>query len=161
MVIGCGNRSAGDDAVGLMVIDRLDALELQGVSLREMDDFVPGFLREAGRHAAIVVVVDAVRSEAVPGAIHLLRWPSITAGSMPKIQGISTHLLDLDEELELAMICGVHSDLFLLGIEVGEIRAETQLSEPVRSALDHLVEHFTEYCEQMRASSASVSSEVK
>jgi hydrogenase maturation protease len=148
LVVGCGNRFCGDDAAGLEVVHRLGSLALSNLSLREMEDFVPGFLYELAREASVIVIVDAVRSGAVPGTIHFVRWPDESL-SAEQLQGVSTHSLGLRAELELALIYRAPVDLYLLGIEIGDARRGIGLSDAVESAVQYAAAHFREYCQQI------------
>jgi hydrogenase maturation protease len=68
-VIGVGNAWRGDDAVGLLVARRLMADQLPQVEIVECRGTVTA-VREAWNDAAGVIVIDAVVSGGLPGAIY-------------------------------------------------------------------------------------------
>ena len=68
LVIGVGNRFAGDDGVGPAVAERVRHL-CREVAVIEADG-EPARLVEAWDNAALVIVIDAVRSGAAPGTRH-------------------------------------------------------------------------------------------
>ena len=68
-VIGVGTEWRGDDAVGLLVVRRLQADPPPQVEIAECRGTVTA-VREAWKDAAGVIVVDAVVSGGHPGAIY-------------------------------------------------------------------------------------------
>jgi hydrogenase maturation protease len=68
-VIGVGNEWRGDDAAGLLVARRLQAVQLPQVEIVETPGTVTAVL-EAWKEAAGVIVVDAVVSGGAPGTIY-------------------------------------------------------------------------------------------
>ena len=71
VVIGVGNRMRGDDAAGLVVIDRLTGRLPADVRLVESAGDVTHLL-DAWRDASRAIVVDAVVSGEEPGTVHRL-----------------------------------------------------------------------------------------
>ena len=91
MVIGIGNRWAGDDDAGLAVARRVGGRELEGDPLALLD---------AWAGADDVVVVDAASSGAPPGTI---RRFDARSGPLPaRLVRSSTHALGVAEAIELA-----------------------------------------------------------
>lgn len=130
LVIGIGNAARGDDAAGLVAARRLGGLEHEGDPLGLLDVWqadVPA------------VVIDAVRSGAVPGTIH-----RFDAGAVPlpaRLRGsTSTHAVGLGEAIELARALDrLPARLIVYGIEGEHFDAGAPLSPAVRAAVDAVV----------------------
>lgn len=152
MVTGCGNRYAGDDAAGIIVVEALRKAAPEGLCLRLMDDLGPGFLCEAGKQPSIVIIVDAIRSGAAIGTVRFLRLPSESV--VPRnVRGISTHSLGLETEIELALCCGNCPEIFLVGIEISQQCTGQYLSPAVSTATEKVVAGFNDFCGRARAQS--------
>ena len=128
-MIGLGNAARGDDAAGLIAARRLHGVEHEGEPLGLLDvwDGVES-----------VVVIDAVRSGAVPGTIHRFDaaepLPAALTGST------STHALGLAETVELARALGrLPERLTVYGIEGERFEAGTDLTPAVSAAVDAVV----------------------
>ena len=67
-VIGIGNPLRGDDAIGLLVARRVRELAGPEVEVMELEG-EPARLIDAWQGAALVVVVDAVKSGAAEGSV--------------------------------------------------------------------------------------------
>ncbi|MGZ4787369.1 MAG: hydrogenase maturation protease [Terriglobales bacterium] len=158
-VVGCGNRLAGDDAAGFAVLDRLRGLSLPDIVLHERDDLGPGFLCELGGEAGIVILIDAVCSGAAPGTVHFLRLPSESISSR-HIEGVSTHALGLNDEIELARMSEHCPDVFLLGIEIGNDCTREGLSPAVAQAVHEVMVQFADYRDRARESADSAAREL-
>lgn len=145
VVIGCGDCCAGDDAVGIVVVEALRQNAPKGLSLRLMGDLGPGFLCELGHGASTVILVDAVKSGAKLGTVHFLQLPSV-----PFIAGnphaVSTHSLGLELEIELALVYGGCPKMFLLGIEIGDRCVGKKLSPIVSVAVDKAIDKLVDFC---------------
>ncbi len=152
MVIGCGNRYAGDDAAGIIVVEALSKAAPEGLCLRMMHDLGPGFLCEAGKQASIVMIVDAIRSGAAIGTVCFLKLPSESV--VPRnVGGISTHSLGLETEIDLASRCGNCPKMFLVGIEISHQCTGQYLSPAVSAAIEKVVTGFTDFCGRARSQS--------
>ncbi len=141
-VIACGNPDAGDDAVGLIAVERArSALEaipgvevvVAGLALRVVD------LLE-GVDAAIVV--DAVRSstgERPPGT--LVRVEAGPDGLPADVgSSVSSHGFGLAEAVGLATALGRVPRVVFLGVEVAEVAVGHGLSPAVAGATSLLTE---------------------
>ena len=105
-VLAVGNRFAGDDAVGPLVLDRLGEAGLpSGVVAVELDG-EPTRLLDAWDGLDAVVVVDAAWSGAPVGTLHRLDpdASSDTLGTAPRVVG--THGAGVAEALALGAVLG-------------------------------------------------------
>jgi hydrogenase maturation protease len=133
LVIGVGNTYRGDDAVGLIVVERLkDQPALNHVTLRE-ESGEGAALMEAWRGADAVIVVDAVSSGSVPGTIHRL---DVSQRTIPaNFFSYSTHAFGLAEAIELARALNeLPPRLVVYGIEGSSFAPGIGLSPEVEPA---------------------------
>jgi hydrogenase maturation protease len=133
LVVGIGNRSRGDDAVGPEVAARVAELDIPGVQVVEDE---PLSLVEHFATYDHVVVVDAVKPAGDPGHVHV--W-IVGADSLPTgAHAVGSHGLGVAEAIELARAMGrLPRRLTLVGVEAESIRAGAPLSAHVS---DHLGE---------------------
>ena len=97
LVVGVGTER-GDDAAGLLVARGLRAAGMQA-RLAELGGDLTGLL-ELWRPDDRVAVVDAVRTGAAPGSVHIL---DVTTRPLPaSIATASTHAISLADAVELA-----------------------------------------------------------
>jgi hydrogenase maturation protease len=142
LVIGVGNPYRGDDAVGLIVVERLkDQPALKNVTLLEQSG-EGAALMEAWRGADAVILVDAVSSGSVPGTIHRL---DVSQRAIPaNFFSYSTHAFGLAEAIELARALNeLPPRLVVYGIEGGNFAPGIDLSpevEPAALAVIGLIE---------------------
>ena len=117
LVIGIGNPSRGDDAIGPLAVERLDALDLPGVEL--LTDFqlqVEHALDLVGRRE--VVFIDAAASGAAPyefGAVHPAADASATTHALSPAAVLSAFLRVTDAPLPAAYVLAVRGYTFELG----------------------------------------------
>jgi hydrogenase maturation protease len=99
-VVGLGQRLAGDDGVGLAIIDRLRAIELPpGVELLEAGD--ASALLPLLETTNPVVVLDALLGAGPAGEVVELDAADIEVASA---RPVSTHGLDIVAAIELARV---------------------------------------------------------
>src|SRR5574341_1004248 len=99
LVIGVGNAYRGDDAVGLVVAQRLKEQAIDHVSvLEEGGDGVT--LMESWENADTVILVDAGYSAAKPGTLY--RFDAHTQPIPAKYFHYSTHAFGVAEAIELS-----------------------------------------------------------
>jgi len=141
MVLGCGNSFAGDDSVGLELVQRLRARGGCGCEFRELVEGGLGLLELFGR-ADIILFVDAVLSGAPPGTLHLVPLPSRDV--VPRALGaVSSHGWGLEEALRLALALGRRVPrLMLLAVELESVVQGTRRTTPVDAALEVAIDHF-------------------
>jgi hydrogenase maturation protease len=142
IVVGCGNPSQGDDAVGLEIVRPLQleftderccfhVVNHAGVELLDLLD-----------SAQVLLVIDAVATGAPPGSLHLIPFPS-TGIRRQAVPLVSAHEWDPFSILELAGALGRRlPHVILLGIEIDTARTGSTLSEPVTRAAQTVVALF-------------------
>lgn len=135
LVIGVGNRDRGDDAVGPVVCDLLDASGVAGVRTRVLEGAVvdlPMHWQADDR----VVVVDAVAPSGDAG-----RVVAVDAGSHRLVSPgtVSTHTVDVGAAIEIARALGrMPAALTIVGIEGAVFEFGTGLSAPVAAAAERV-----------------------
>ena len=133
IVVGVGNRSRGDDAVGIRVVERLKG----SVECYESNGD-PSELIVLFGSAADVVVVDAMVSGSPPGTVTSTEIALGTASSatVPLRSQASTHGFGVFEALELARILGtIPSRLTVIGIEGANFSPGAPLSPMLERAV--------------------------
>jgi hydrogenase maturation protease len=144
-VVGCGNDTASDDALGIELVERLHASA--GLSGPELCDFsvVPSAgpemldLMDAG---GTILFVDAVSSGSPPGTLHLIPLPSTSIEAKP-VSSLSSHGWGLLETIELARrLKPSVPSMFLLGIELASVELFGPQSLAVEQAMERVVEGF-------------------
>jgi hydrogenase maturation protease len=139
-IVGCGNPEAGDDAAGLLAVDRARPLVPSDVEVvtaptaLHVLDLLDG--------ADSVLLVDAMRTTAGgrdPGEV--VRAESGPDGLPVALRSsLSSHGLGLAEAVGLAAALGPVPNVVFLGVEVGDVRAGRVLSPAVEAALPALVD---------------------
>jgi hydrogenase maturation protease len=130
VVIGLGSDLRGDDSAGLEVARRLrGALPPSVVVMESSGD--PAALVEAWSGAALAIVVDAVRSGAPPGTVHLPAEPPALSR-----QPSGSHALGLADAVELGRALGrLPDELVVVGIEGGDFTPGAPMTPPVLAAV--------------------------
>jgi hydrogenase maturation protease len=136
-LIGCGNPEAGDDALGLVTLERVrvslpDDVEAvtAGPATRVLD-----LLDDV----ETVVVVDAVRSTdggREPGT--LIHAEGLDALATELRSSLSSHGVGLPEAVGLAAALGTAPHVVFHGVEVADVTMGAPLSAAVRDALPAL-----------------------
>jgi hydrogenase maturation protease len=139
-IVGCGNLGAGDDAAGLVAVDRArplvppDVQVVTAPTALHVLDLLDG--------AGTVLLVDAMRTTGggrEPGAV--VRAESGPDGLPVALRSsLSSHGLGLAEAVGLAAALGPVPRVVFLGVEVGDVRAGRGLSPAVDAALPALVD---------------------
>jgi hydrogenase maturation protease len=145
LVVGCGNLLRGDDGVGPVLIRHLwdrgvpDGAKLVDGGTAGMD---VGFQM---RGAQRVVIVDACVSQgetgAPPGTVYRLPGEELT--DLPPLQGLHTHSFRWDHAIPFARwalgeACPTDITVFLIEAAAMDLGAE--LSEPVRTGMEQVIE---------------------
>lgn len=136
LVLALGNLLLEDDAIGLVMLDRL---RRERADLAAVADFVDGGTQGlallgllSGRPG--VVVLDAVGTGACAGAIHVLdrehALGTAAAGAAPVHEGSAAPLLAV-----AALLGELPEWVRVVGVEPGSVRTGMGLSEAVRGAL--------------------------
>lgn len=129
MIIGVGNRFRSDDGAGPRVVELLRAEGIAAVELAGEG----AELIEAWAGADRVLVIDAAKSGAPPGAVHRL---DASAGPVPSgFFHYSTHQFGVAEAIETARALGrLPASLRLFGIEGACFSFGETLSPEVEAA---------------------------
>ena len=140
-VVGLGNPNAGDDSVGLEIVNRLRArgdceCELLALPQAGVE------LVEALENVEAVLFIDAVSSGLPAGTLHLVPLPSGEVA--PRVLGsLSSHGWGLAETLKLMEALGRPVPrLALLGVEIGTVEPGAPRSPAVEAAMGTVVERF-------------------
>ena len=137
VVIGVGNPFRRDDGVGPAVLE----------ALRDRDDLPPGTRLVdsdgeptstiiAWEDASVAVLIDAVRTGAPPGTVHLVDPDAVPDAGRPG----SSHALGPGEAVRLGRATGrVPDRLVLIGVEVVDTAMGVGLTPEVAGAVDEVV----------------------
>ena len=133
IVIGVGNRSRGDDAVGIRVVERLRG----SVECYESNGD-PSELIVLFGSATDVIVVDAMVSGSPPGTITTteITFGNAPSSVVPLFSQTSTHGFGVFEALELGRILGtIPRRLTVIGIEGADFSPGARLSPLLERAV--------------------------
>ncbi len=145
-VIAVGERARGDDGVGPAVAD---ALEARGHAVRRLWG-EPAEVLEALSGAAAVVLVDAVRSGAAPGAVSVLDLAGVRLRETAGLR-TSSHGLGLGEAVELARALGeLPARAALVGVEGARFEPGAGLSPAAAAAIPEAVRVVESILERWR-----------
>jgi hydrogenase maturation protease len=150
-IIGIGNVLMGDDGLGPYAIEILksrfefpDHVELEDGGTPGLD-FMP-YLTDA----RMVIVLDTVSSKGAPGAIKVYRDREIIGSAPPS--RLTPHQPGLREALMATELTDTSPDeMVLLGVVPLTTDQGTTLSEPVRTAVEPLVEAVVAELERLGA----------
>lgn len=117
LVIGVGNESRGDDAVGLLAVRDLSTWKQPSVRIVESRGDGARLMR-LWKGADIVIVIDAVRSGSPPGTLHRL---DVSHHPLPaSFRCTSSHQFGVAEAVETSRELGeLPSSVTIYGVEVG------------------------------------------
>ncbi len=137
-VIGIGNDSRGDDAVGLVVARQLQCDVSEGVTVQEICGEGMSLLdRWSGVDA--VILIDASYSGAPPGSIH--RLEPLTQPIPKELFLCSTHAFGVGQAIELGRaLQQLPPHLVVYGIEGAQFDIGRELSDDVRQAVPDVVQ---------------------
>jgi hydrogenase maturation protease len=142
LVIGLGSPDRGDDAVGPEVARRVAGLSLPGVTVVEHED--PTGLIDLWGSADLVVVVDAVRSGAMPGSLLVVEAGAdagpVADQAWARTGWGGTHAFGLAAAVELGRaLHHLPPRLVLVGVEATQFEHGAPLGAPVAAALESVV----------------------
>ena len=133
LVVGIGNRSRGDDAVGPEVAEHVAALGVPGVEVVVHDEPL-ALVEHLGLHDE-VVVVDAVGPHGEPGRVHVVHVGSAPLRGDSPVLG--SHGLGVAEAVELARTLDrLPRRLTIVGVEGASFDLGAPMSEQVRTRVD-------------------------
>jgi len=144
-IIGIGNAFAGDDAVGTLLVRRLDFDHSETVEIVEAG--LSGLsLLDIMEGAETVILIDAIHSNQAPGTIHRLEIPrdlEILHTHAWGSKSPSTHSFGLGESLTLGATLGtLPPTVVVFGIEIRDTTLGENPSSEVHQALDDLTIHI-------------------
>lgn len=145
-VIAVGERTRGDDGVGLAVGD---ALAERGYAVRRLWG-EPAEVLDAVSGAEAVVLVDAVRSGSRPGAIYVVDLGRTRLAEAAGFRA-SSHGIGLGEAIELARALGeLPERAALVGIEGARFEPGAALSPAAAAAVPDAVRAVESLVERWR-----------
>lgn len=130
---GLGNRDRSDDAVGLMIADKLTKNYPKNVFSEELED-ISTFLvdiieKDIYDH---IVIIDAVDFNANPGSI------LITSDISNEIRPITTHTIPINQIKEI--VKSQNKKFTLVGIQVKSVKFMGEVSKEVKKAVKEVVD---------------------
>lgn len=132
-VVGVGTRDRGDDAIGVLVADRVRAHGPAGVTVVPVA--TPLELLDVFDRYDSVVVVDAVRSGAEAGVVTVRVVDDTPLPARAPAAG--THGVGVAETVELARALDrLPARLVVVGVEVADVTTGAGLTEAVVRAVD-------------------------
>ncbi|NKY88510.1 hydrogenase maturation protease [Nocardia veterana] len=136
VVIGVGNEYRRDDAVGPVVVHRLERLGIPDVSVAVCDGEPTGLL-DLWAGADLAVVVDAVLCEpSTPGRI----WRTTIEALRGRTYAASSHALGIPDAVPLGRILGrVPAELVVVAVEAEVVDLGVGLSDPVAAAVPEVL----------------------
>ena len=152
LVLGVGNRHRGDDAAGLLVVDRVREANVEGVVVRE-SPVDPMAIVEAWSQFSRVIVVDATSSGAKAGKI--IHFSPIK-DAVPKTfsKTVSSHGAGLGEAIELARALDrLPEKLWVYGIEGSTFDVGSKMKSRVKFAVQRTAEYVLQDVEKIRTKS--------
>jgi len=138
-VIGLGNAAAGEDGIGLMILERLERDKYRGVDFLQLGQAGLTLL-DLMADAETAMIVDAVQSGQHPGVIHRLEIPrDIERVSALSRSTTSTHAFGLGEAFTLGMALGIlPSKVLVFGIEISHVTPDQKISDSVLKAMEEV-----------------------
>lgn len=139
VVLGVGSDVRGDDAAGIMAVEkvksRLDSPNLLALSGGQIPENFTSKVK--GFKPTHIILIDASDFGDKPGEISLVDPDAIAN------QKISTHRLPLSVLMEY-LRDETGAEAFLIGVQPARINMGAEISEPVEEAVDRLAEILTE-----------------
>ncbi|OGF56347.1 MAG: hydrogenase maturation protease [Candidatus Fraserbacteria bacterium RBG_16_55_9] len=134
LIIGVGSAYRRDDAVGLIIAQRLRAKKLNHVQIRE-ESGEGTSLMESWKDADTLILIDAVHSGAAPGTLYRLNAHRQTIPT--DFFHYSTHAFSVAEAIELARALNqLPRRLIVHGIEGENFEMGEGLSPEVEKATE-------------------------
>ncbi|MDP6355494.1 MAG: hydrogenase maturation protease [Planctomycetota bacterium] len=143
LIIGVGNDFRRDDGVGLAAARKLR--DLLGPEARVIERMGEGIdLIDDWDGEQLVILIDAVRSNAAPGDIHCVR--PLIEGLPKEHWNCSTHAFSLAGAIEMGKVLGrIPSEMIVYGIEGKDFDEGQGLSPHVERGLGKVVQAVQEY----------------
>jgi hydrogenase maturation protease len=151
-IIGCGNLHRMDDAAGVLVAERLQALGLPV-------DVQPGSafeLVESWYKDEDVILIDAVVTGSPVGAVHVWRGKSLKVPSNPQV---SSHGFGIAEAINLARILQLlPKSVTVYGIEGKHFGIGETVSPEVLNSVEEVAQQIATSISQPEADNLRMSS---
>lgn len=156
LVLGIGNLLLSDEGVGIHVVRALES-KRRPADVDLLDGGTGGFrLISCFQDYENIVIVDAMVGRQPPGTSTVTR-PRF-ANDFPRV--LSAHDLGLRDLIESAALLGKLPVMFLVAISVAAQQPlGTELSPPVRAAVDGAVAQVQRLVESIRTATASATTE--
>ena len=131
-LIGVGNYTAGDDAIGLRIVEEIVAKGLEdGFRAIDLSSNSLNLVSYLTPETEAILVVDAARMGLPPGEVRFFAPEDVETRKV--LAGVSTHEDDLMKVLELARLAGYTVPrLRIMGIEPGTVEPGAGLSQVIR-----------------------------
>jgi hydrogenase maturation protease len=136
LILGCGNRQRGDDAAGILAVERLCALGIAAeVCTGEPSELMGAW--SGADSADGVIVIDAVVTGAPAGTVHV--WDGQQLPAFATATG-STHGFGVAQAIELARVLDrLPARLRVYGIEGKRFEIGAVISPQVECAVEEVV----------------------
>ena len=126
-VLGVGNTLMGDDGVGVAVVEGLPA-RLLGPQVEVVIGATAGMgLVKYFRTSDVVIVVDAIATQAEPGAI--FRFDPDEAGIM-NLRSNNIHGMGVPYLVTNARLAGADPDVVVFAVQIGDVRPHDRVLTP-------------------------------
>ncbi|MEK6793585.1 MAG: hydrogenase maturation protease [Spirochaetota bacterium] len=138
-IVGMGNTLRADDGAGVRVAEHLAAL---GADVVIAEDVIENYaFTIAESDAEQVLIIDAVRTGAEPGAIVLARFSDIAESA-----GVSSHKAALS--MTVSILASHGKDVWFLGIEAEDIDIGSTMTARVAQSTAAVAEMLSRYCKE-------------
>jgi len=141
VLVGVGNAMRGDDGAGPALIRELKAQvgdEHPRITMIDAGEVPENFLMDiVARKPDVIVFIDAADFHAPPGATRLIESNEVHGG------GLSTHNASLKLSMDFLRM-ETKSDILLLGIQPAHTRLGEGISEPVKNAIENVLNFLME-----------------
>ncbi len=135
VLVGIGNRSRGDDAAGLKVVDKvgekIDREEILFLNTGTVPEKYTSKIKEF--EPDNILLIDSVEIEEEPGTVSLVDPDGILK------EKVSSHRLPLSMLIEY-LEEETDGEVFFIGIQPKRLDIGDEMSEPVRESIEYLVE---------------------
>ncbi|GEM_PF-761426 len=151
-IVGVGNELMRDDGVGPKLVSRLLDTDLQSNdSVRLTNAGTTGFLAlEAMSGCEYGLVVDAVRTDAEPGAVH--EYVCVEGTFEGDVPEMTMHDVSFTEALSYSRsVYELPDEIRIIGIEPAVIEPGLELSETVEATSAEVLDMITAYTETVVA----------
>lgn len=141
-IVGMGNTMRADDGAGVRVAEKLALL---GADVIIAEDVIENYaFTIAESDAPHVLIIDAVRTGAEPGAMVLARFSDIEESA-----GVSSHKAALS--MTVSILASHGKDVWFLGIEAEDIGLGNPVTERVQQSIDAVAATLSRYCKEKAA----------